>query len=117
MVQINLVVIKTDKIEAQKSFYSALGIEFDYHRHGTGPFHYASKGMQPVLELYPLPKGVEQPDQTTRLGFGVTSLDQLINELTLLHVKIIKAPRHSEWGYSAVVEDFDGRKIELTEIS
>lgn len=39
---INLIVIKTDKLQEQASLYTTLGIQFDYHQHGKGPFHYAS---------------------------------------------------------------------------
>jgi catechol 2,3-dioxygenase-like lactoylglutathione lyase family enzyme len=112
---INLIVIKTDKIQAQFEFYSALGLEFEYHKHGNGPHHYASNTGQPVIEIYPLPKGILLPDNTTRLGFVVEDLDQLIQILKEKGIKIVSDPAKTEWGYSAVVEDLDGRKIELTE--
>lgn len=113
-VAVNLIVIKTDKIQAQSEFYSALGLEFEYHKHGNGPHHYASSGKL-IFEIYPLPKGILQPDNTTRLGFTIENLDRLIQSLKEKGIKIISDPAKTEWGYSAVVEDLDGRKIELTE--
>jgi len=78
---INLIVIKTDKIQEQFEFYSSLGLKFEYHRHENGPYHYASIGINPVIEIYPLPKGALQPDTSTRLGFDVEYLDQLVQNL------------------------------------
>ena len=113
---INLVVIKTDKIQQQFEFYSALGLQFEYHKHGNGPSHYASSGGSPVIEIYPLPKGVPQPDNTTRLGFTVEHLGKLIQNLRDKGFIIVSEPSDTEWGYRAVVQDLDERKIELTEI-
>lgn len=115
MVKLALVVIKTDKLLEQSEFYSSLGFQFDYHQHGNGPYHYASIGGNPVLEIYPLPKGTKIPDHTTRLGFVVDNLGQTIQTLIDKGIKIIAEPIQTEWGYTAVVQDLDGRKIELTE--
>jgi len=115
MTSINLIVIKTDKLQEQFEFYTALGIQLEYHRHGNGPYHYASVGTQPVIEIYPLPKGVQQPDNTTQLGFTVEKLDELIRQLKDKGVRVVTEPSINEWGYGAVVQDIDGRKIELKE--
>ncbi|RFS19958.1 glyoxalase/bleomycin resistance/extradiol dioxygenase family protein [Chitinophaga silvatica] len=116
MANLNLIVIKTDKLQEQAAFYTILGWQFDYHKHGNGPYHYASVGTVPVLEIYPLPKGVTQPDKTTRLGFAVENLPVIIDQLKCMGANIISAPGHTEWGFTAIVEDLDGRKIELTEV-
>lgn len=112
---LNLIVIKTDKLQEQSALYTTLGIQFDYHQHGKGPFHYASINNNPVFEIYPLPKGVTIPDNTTRLGFAVENLDETIQELRTKGIKIIVEPAINEWGYTAIIEDWDGRKIELSE--
>lgn len=115
MPEINLIVIKTDKLQAQSEFYSKLGFKFEYHKHGNGPYHYASSGSSIVLEIYPLPKGITVPDNTTRLGFTIENLDLLINDLRSQGTRIEAEPLKTEWGYTAIVQDLDGRKIELTE--
>ncbi|SEK75988.1 Glyoxalase/Bleomycin resistance protein/Dioxygenase superfamily protein [Chitinophaga rupis] len=115
MPSISLIVIKTDQLQEQAAFYTKLGFTFDYHKHGNGPYHYASTGREPVLEIYPLPKGVATPDSTTRLGFVVEQLDILVKELREQGITIVAAPATTEWGYTAIVQDLDGRKIELTE--
>lgn len=100
MISLNLLVIKTNQLPEVAAFYTLLGFEFEYHQHGKGPFHYASKSL-PVLEIYPLPEQVSQPDKTTHLeGRGTP---------------VITRPIMTAWGYHAVVQDPDGRKIELTE--
>jgi predicted enzyme related to lactoylglutathione lyase len=115
MTHINLIVIKTDKLEKQFEFYSTLGIQFDYHKHGHGPYHYASITGNPTIEIYPLPKSILQSDNTTRLGFSIENLDLLIQKLKAQGVTIVSEPFQSEWGYAAVIQDMDGRKIDLTE--
>ncbi|MBN9381906.1 MAG: glyoxalase/bleomycin resistance/extradiol dioxygenase family protein [Chitinophagaceae bacterium] len=89
---INLVVIKTNKIQEQFEFYSAIGVEFEYHKHGNGPYHYASVGVHPVVEIYPLPKGVLEPDNTTRLGFEVEDLDRVMQCLRTKGARSLQSP-------------------------
>ena len=112
---LNLIVIKTDNLQGQAEFYTALGMQFDYHKHGNGPYHYASVGDNPTLEIYPLPKHTVKPDNTTRLGLVVERLDVLVSDLKSRGIRIVSEPAVSEWGYVAIVQDLDGRKIELTE--
>jgi hypothetical protein len=110
---IDLIVIKTPRPQQLADFYSLLGIEFDYHNHGSGPFHYAAKINDTVLEIYPLPKNLDKADDTLRLGFSIKKLNEVVEKLRTRGVKIIKEPSMTEWGYQALVEDLDGRKVEL----
>ena len=115
---ISLVVIKTTDIEKLAGFYEGLGLEFTKHRHGKGPTHYCYEFERTglVFEIYPLPKGVKHPDITTRLGFYVEKVDQLVESLKSRGVEIVKLPMMYDWGYSAIVKDIDGRVVELTEV-
>ncbi|MGF6849538.1 lactoylglutathione lyase [Chitinophaga sp. W3I9] len=113
MPDLNLLVIKTGQLAEHAAFYTKLGFQFDYHRHGTGPYHYASTGGNIVLEIYPLPKGTAVADNTTRLGFKVADLDNLMKELP--EENILTAPALTAWGYTAIIQDPDGRKIELVQ--
>jgi len=115
MPTLSLIVIKTNQLTALAAFYTKLGITFHYHRHGNGPYHYASIEMHPVLEIYPLPKGISTPDTTTRLEFKVKQLDELIKAQQNDGTVIVSLPAKTEWGYTAIVQDPDGRKIALTE--
>ena len=115
MMKINLIVIKTHKLHELVDFYKLLGLDFDYHQHGSGVFHYVATINEIVFEIYPLPKKTIEADTTTRLGFEIENLDALILKLQEKNIKIVSLPSKTEFGYIAVVEDLDGRKIELTE--
>ena len=115
MIKISLLVIRTTAPKELSKFYTALGIEFDYHRHGKGSWHYSSEIDGLVFEIYPLLKNQEVSDQSLRLGFKVEKLDELIQNLKSKNVEIVNEPKSSEWGYFAIIKDLDGRKIELTE--
>ncbi len=39
----NFLVIKTHKLHELATFYRLLGLEFEYHKHDQGPFHYSAK--------------------------------------------------------------------------
>jgi lactoylglutathione lyase len=115
MIQLNLVVIRTSREEAQVKFYSTLGIAFSHQRHGNGPYHYAGALDGLTFEIYPLPKDVTEPDTSTRLGFTVENLNETLQRLEEQGVETVQAPASTEWGYAAVVKDADGRRIELVE--
>jgi lactoylglutathione lyase len=113
--ELNLIVIKTNNLEEVKSQYSALGLDFVFHNHGTGPFHYSTNLDGTIFEIYPLPKSSEVADSTTRLGFKVEKLNDLIPKLKELGWKVFSEPKAGEWGIRAVIQDIDQRKVELVE--
>lgn len=113
--QINLLVIRTNQPEFLAAFYKLLGMEFQYHQHGNGPFHYAADLNGFVFEIYPLLKNQQEVDNSLRLGFTVPKLDELILQLKKKNIKIVQEPTQIKWGYTAIIKDLDGRKIELKE--
>lgn len=113
--QINLLVIRTTTPATLAEFYTILGMEFSYHQHGSGPFHYSAEIEDFVFEIYPLLKSQSVADKSVRLGFTVEGLKFVIESLESKGHTIIKQPFHSEWGYMAIIADLDGRKIELKE--
>lgn len=113
--QINLIVIRTDKPKELSKFYAQLGMTFEYHQHGKGAWHYSTELEEIVFEIYPLLKNQEVSDKSLRLGFTVEKLDELIFDLKKDSIEIVREPKESEWGYFAIVKDLDGRKIELKE--
>lgn len=113
--QINLLVIRTAAPAILAQFYTVLGMEFIYHQHGNGPFHYSAEIERFVFEIYPLLKSQSVADKSLRLGFTVEDLELVIKDLENKGYTIIKQPFHSEWGNMAIISDLDGRKIELKE--
>lgn len=113
MMKLNLLVIRTVDPLALKEQYEQLGFEFDYHRHGNGPFHYASENDGFVFEIYPLSVKTDVSDEAIRLGFDVKNLEVLLVELEKSNWKVISRVSHTPWGPTAIVQDLDGRKVEL----
>jgi lactoylglutathione lyase len=111
--KINLIVLKTAQPGKLVRFYQQLGMNFEEHRHGNGPLHFAAEINDVVFEIYSLSKESGPADNTLRLGFTVSKLDHLVENLQRSGVKIIRNPTMTEWGYQALIEDPDGRKIEL----
>jgi lactoylglutathione lyase len=107
-VKLNLLVLRTPKLEDLRKFYSALGARFESERHGNGPEHYsATLGNDLVLELYPALDG-SAPDAGLRLGLSVDDIGE-----TLRTLGQTATPRQTQWGLCALVRDPDGRTVEL----
>jgi lactoylglutathione lyase len=111
--QLNLLVIKTHQLDEIKAQYELLGFDFIYHNHGKGPFHYSAELGDLVFEIYPLPKNRLIADDTTRLGFSIQDVKTKITELKNTNWKICSNVSETKWRTRAVIQDLDGRKIEL----
>lgn len=112
MTILSLIVLKSKDIEKLKGFYECLGLSFVKEKHDKGAEHYACQIDTIVFELYPLKTGSEA-DTTTRLGFQVENLAQIIDVLQEKQYQIVAPAQMTEFGYSAVVKDSDGRSVEL----
>jgi hypothetical protein len=115
MTTLSLLVLKTRQLESVRQFYAALGIAFSEERHGNGPVHYAGRVGDAVLEIYPLPEGDTPADATTRLGFAVERLAEVVASLRAAGTPVDGEPRATTRGLRAVVRDPDGRAVELTQ--
>lgn len=111
---LNLVVIRSADIEHAAEFYRALGLSLEKHRHDNGAEHYAAESETLVFEIYPR-KSENDSTAAARLGFRVASVDAMISGVENAGGRIVTAPHDSEWGRRAVVEDFDGHRLELTQ--
>ena len=112
-VSLKLLVLKTPQVERLRAFYQALGIELAEERHGSGPVHHAGNVGEAVLEVYPLSDDGGTADTTTRLGFTVGNLAQVVQALREVGTRIANEPKQTAWGLQAVVRDPDGRAVEL----
>jgi catechol 2,3-dioxygenase-like lactoylglutathione lyase family enzyme len=112
--RLNLVVIRSKDINRARNFYETLGLEFSKHRHGKGLEHLASEDREFVFEIYPL-TDADHPTTSTRLGFSVASCDEVTRRIHDAGYKVRSRPNDAPWGRVAVVEDFDGHKVEITE--
>lgn len=110
---LKLLVIRTPDLHALYEFYKRLGFQFEYHRHGASPYHYSAGIGKTVLEFYALAKGQQEADPHLRLGFELEYFDQVIAELKQEGIRFITEPAQTDFGFMAVVQDPDGRAIEL----
>ncbi len=111
--KINLLVIRTVNPELLKTQYEKLGFKFDYHRHGKGPLHYASEQNGFVFEIYPLTKSMTKANRNLRLGFDIPNLSLVMDNIKNTDWIIKSEIKETEWGLIAIIQDLDGRKIEL----
>lgn len=113
MVHLKLIVLRTSKPDELAKFYSLLGLQFDYHKHSNSPYHYSARIDETVFEIYPLTKNQPEADKTLRLGFTIGDFDGIIQTFKKQGIKFVSEPIDTEFGYLAIIEDLDGRKIEL----
>ena len=111
---LSLVVIRARNIDRLGSFYEALGLHFTRHQHGKGPEHLSSVIGETVFEIYPS-KGGSDSTGSTRLGFSVPSLENALEHLRGLEATVLAEPAETEFGRRAIVQDFEGHKVELYE--
>lgn len=111
---LNLIVIRTADMLCLVNFYNLLGLEFDYHKHEQGVYHYSAKLGETVFEIYPLLKSQIEADISTRLGFKIDNFEEKIG---LLSKFIVSKPMETEFGICAILQDSDGRKVEIYEDS
>ena len=114
-VSITLLVLKTRQFEQLRLFYQTLGVDLVEEKHGSGPVHFAGRAGDVVIEVYPLPDDGTPVDSSTRLGFAVKNVAEVIRALEGIGTKIVTPPKETAWGFQAVVKDPDGRSVELTE--
>ena len=112
-VSLNLVVLRSVNPERLAAFYSVLGLEFEKHQHGKGPWHFASElANGGVLEIYPQ-RSADDFTSAMRLGFGVESVDKAVEQLRKHGAMVISGPKDSPWGRRAILRDIEGHTIEL----
>ena len=111
---VNLLVLRCKDIEVTRRFYEQLGLSFVEEKHGTGPQHYAWESGGFVLELYPAAEG-QAPDNV-RIGFSTPLLADLSGNLRhSSDMNIVKQPYAVADRLVMLLEDPDGRKVELSQ--
>ena len=115
MTEVSLIVLRATDLDRTLEFYRLLGLEFVQEQHGSGSIHFSAQIGGTVIEIYPGQPGTAPDRKTagaTTIGFRVVSLDAILEQSG---AKILTPPQSSPWGRRAVVEDPDGRAVELNE--
>jgi lactoylglutathione lyase len=110
---LQLIVLRAAEIDRTVRFYEALGLQFTQEQHGSGPVHYACELGGIVLEIYPAKQEHAFRGATgsmMMLGFQVDSLPSVLEALAGLGVS---APAEHSTTSRALVEDPDGRAVEI----
>lgn len=132
--QVGAVIWTTARVEEMLTFYRAIGIplERDTHEVGEGPLHYeadvggthfavfhaksgdssprpvATSAAQPAESISSLPN-----DTATVIGLAVDDLESVIAVIDKLGAKVRIPLQDMDWGKRIVVEDPDGRVLEI----
>jgi catechol 2,3-dioxygenase-like lactoylglutathione lyase family enzyme len=113
-IEVSLLVLRCKDLNATRSFYERLGLAFVEERHGKGPLHYAWENAGFVLELYSATE--QQFPDNVRLGFSTSLLADVSGRV--LHdssMKVLKSPYSTSNRLVMLLEDPDGRKVEVSQ--
>ena len=107
-----LMVLFTQQLEANQSFYEALGMRFETGQHGDGPMHLSGKLGDMVFELYPTTDAAKVTH--TRLGL-MTDKDTKLTDADKEQLNSIADTVHPfDNGQTyLVMTDPDGRSVEF----
>jgi predicted enzyme related to lactoylglutathione lyase len=116
--ELGALILFTGEIERTVAFYREIGIPLEEEQHEDTPVHYA-------CELGGVHMAIHEvgPDRAPRwrsggseyFGFAVASLDEAVAAARRTGARIKQEPEEFPWGPRALVEDPDGRIVELFE--
>ena len=105
--------------EKTADFYRAVGIALEDEDHGEGPVHVAAEVGGVHIAIYPAGSSGRAPTVrqggSSFSGFYVDSLDAVTAELTRLEASLLRGHEEMPWGCRIVVEDPDGRPVEINQ--
>jgi lactoylglutathione lyase len=115
-----LVLFSAD-IDRTVEFYRALGVEFDVEQHDEeGPVHHACDLGGTHFAIFPGTPGAAPPMRSSGSmfpGLVVESVVESLEEARKLGARVRQEPEVYPWGPRAVLEDPDGRPVEIFERS
>jgi lactoylglutathione lyase len=120
MTELSSLVLFTGHIEQARAFYRAVGLTLDDEDHGGGPVHYATDISGVHFALFDARSGSGRAPQwrdagSSFPGFYVTSLDDTVAALAARGAPVLAAHQVRDWGCRAIVEDPDGRPVEINQ--
>lgn len=101
------------------AFYRSVGIEFEEEDHGDGVVHAATDVGGIHVAVFAAESGTEAPGWrlggSSFVGFYVDSLDQTRSSLTERGARVLVDHEVRNWGCRILVEDPDGRAVEINQ--
>jgi lactoylglutathione lyase len=120
MTEFSSLVLFSANLERARAFYRAVGLNLDDEDHGGGPVHYAADVGGIHFAIFaaqpssgPAPRLREAASSFP--GFYVTSLDDTLAALAALGAPVLTTHQARDWGCRVVVEDPDGRAVEINQ--
>lgn len=119
MAELCSIVLFSNQSDRTVAFYRSVGVAFEEEEHGDGLVHSAADVGDVHMAVFPTHDGPAAPGWraggSTFVGFYVDSLDQTVAALRRLGFTILADHQVREWGCRAVVEDPDGRAVEINQ--
>lgn len=97
-------------------FYSRLGVPLEEEKHGDGPVHFAGElGSAHIAVFAAKPGNALKRGEggATQIGFRVDSVEKAL--ASVAGAKVLIPLQEVPWGKRAVIEDPDGRPVELNQ--
>jgi lactoylglutathione lyase len=114
----SLVLFAAD-VNTTADFYRAIGLELEHEDHGEGPVHFATELGGVHFAIYPTDVRGRAPARravgSSFPGFYVAALDEVTESLRQLGASVLTEHEQMPWGCRVVVEDPDGRAIEVND--
>jgi lactoylglutathione lyase len=120
---VSSIVLFSNQPERIIVFYRSVGIQFDAEEHGDGFVHAATDVGDVHMAVFPADASARsvvprwREGGSTFVGFYVDSLDETLEALQRVGTKLLADHEVREWGCRVVVEDPDGRAVEINQRS
>jgi lactoylglutathione lyase len=109
----------SDQPERVIAFYRAVGVRFEEEDHGDGLLHAATDTGGVHLAIFAAERRGAgagwRSSGSTFVGFNVGSLDSALASVRGIAGRVLVDHQVRPWGCRAVVEDPDGRAVEINQ--
>jgi predicted enzyme related to lactoylglutathione lyase len=116
--ELGALILFTNRFVDAVAFYRALGAPLEEEEHDEGPVHYACEIGPVHFAIFEAAAG-DVPSHrrggSSMPGFAVPSAQQAFEIVEELGAKIVQPPSEYPWGIRFLVEDPDGRVVEVFE--
>lgn len=117
--RIGALVLFASDLERTVAFYRVLGVPLQVDDHGEdeGPLHFACDLDGCHFAVFPADREGRSPglreSGASFPGFVVESVEEAVEAARAFGIKVIQEPSPYPWGLRAVLEDPDGRPVEV----
>jgi predicted enzyme related to lactoylglutathione lyase len=118
--EVGALVLFSEELEPVVEFYRAIGVPLEEERHDDGPLHYACELGSTHFAVYEGTMGAAPTRGAggcAFAGFVVDSVADAVAAARAIRSAVLQEPEHFPWGLRAVLEDPDGRPVEVFERS